>query len=117
VVKKGTGQGCNNSTYQKAAFYYHCCKSNIFGSETTFYYGGTCKLDHYSSVPPRNPRHILESVDGSGDDVERDPGLKPNLVGDHEDNEEVDGEEEAPEAPEESAEAELSMFLNSCIRD
>jgi hypothetical protein len=48
--------------------------------------------DHHISVPPRNPRHILEATDGSDDDIE-------------EDEEEP---EESAEEPEESAEAELS---------
>lgn len=67
--------------------------------------------DYYTSIPPRSPRHIL---DGSDDDIERNPAPEPILV---DDDEGEDDEEKAHEAPEESPEAELSMFFNSSIRD
>jgi hypothetical protein len=49
--------------------------------------------DHHTSVPPRNPQHILEASDGSDDDME-------DLASD---------ENKEGEAPEESDEAELGM--------
>ena len=49
--------------------------------------------DRHTSVPPRNPRHILEAADGSDND-EEDPVPDTN---------------EEREAPEESDEAELGM--------
>jgi len=51
------------------------------------------ELDQHTSVPPRNPRHILEAADGSDDD-EEDPVPDTN---------------EEREAAEESDEAELGM--------
>ena len=67
--------------------------------------------DDIPSNPPQNPKHILEAVDGSDDD-DQDPA--PELIevdDDDDDDEEDDGDEDETnlEAPEESAEAELSM--------
>ena len=54
------------------------------------------KNDHHTSVPPRNPRHILEVSDGSDDDTE-------------EDMKKID-------EPEESNKAELSTLHCSVLR-
>ena len=53
------------------------------------------EADQHTSVPPRDPWHILEAADGSNDDDE-DP--VPDINEEH-------------EAPEESDEAELGMYL------
>ena len=49
-----------------------------------------------TSVPPRNPQHILEAADGSDNAIEEDP---------------APGGSEEGEAPEESDESELGMQL------
>jgi hypothetical protein len=51
------------------------------------------ELDHRTSVPPRNPRHILEAADGSDDIINEDPASA--------------SENERVETPEESKKAEL----------
>jgi hypothetical protein len=59
------------------------------------------EADRHTSVPLRNPRHILEATDGSDDDNREDP---------------APGGSEKGEAPEESDEAELGMYLDYCFR-
>jgi hypothetical protein len=73
------------------------------------------ETDHHTgtqaSVPPRNPRRILEAADGSDDDTEGDP--VPDLIAVDNDN---DDEGTDTEELEESAEAELSAWHRSCVR-
>jgi hypothetical protein len=72
-------------------------------------------LDDIPSNPPQNPNHILEAANGSDDD---DPDPAPELIpveedeedGDEDDEDEDDEDEMNVEAPEESAEAELSRL-------
>ncbi|KAF8797536.1 hypothetical protein BYT27DRAFT_7219084 [Phlegmacium glaucopus] len=52
--------------------------------------------DYCTSVPPHNPRHVLEAADGSDNDIEEDPAPSGNEEG---------------EAPEESDEAKLGCCL------
>jgi hypothetical protein len=63
--------------------------------------------DHPKSNPPRNPRHILEAADGSDDEAPENPAPEVIVVDDH--DEPIDVLMNV-EAPEESAEAELSMY-------
>jgi hypothetical protein len=67
------------------------------------------EADHHTSVPPRNPRHILEAADGSDDDMDdiMDDEPAPELITIDDDDEDI---EVVHEAPEESAEAELRMW-------
>ena len=72
----------------------------------------------HPSVPPCNPRHILEveATDASGssdNDIYGDPAPEPITINDLDNSVDI---EEVPKAPEESAEAELSMWHYSCIR-
>ena len=53
--------------------------------------------NHQTSIPPRNPQHILEAADGSDD---------------NEDQTDDDDEDKPEEAPQESAEAELSTIAS-----
>jgi hypothetical protein len=69
--------------------------------------------DAIPSNPPKNPTHVLEAADGSDDD-DSDPA--PELIEvDDEDKDEEDAEDNEDEtnleAPEESAEAELSTDI------
>jgi len=74
------------------------------------------EADHHTSVPPRNPRHILEATDGSDDDMEGLEDPAPELININNDDDD-DEDVEVLEAPEESAEAELSTWHCSCVRD
>ena len=65
------------------------------------------ELDCRASVPPRNPRHILEAADGSDDDMEEDTASKPIVV---DDNDDMASDKGGIEEPEESDEAELSKW-------
>ena len=60
------------------------------------------EADHPKSNPPRNPRHIMEAVDGGDNEVAKDPAPEVIAVDDNDEPTNV-------EAPEESADAELSM--------
>jgi hypothetical protein len=75
------------------------------------------EASHHTSAPPRNPRHILDSVEASDDDMyaSDDPAPEVITINDDDDNNEEDMDidavtEEVLEAPEESAEAELSTW-------
>jgi hypothetical protein len=74
------------------------------------------EVDHHTSVPPRNPRHILEAADGSDDDMEEDPAPELITIDDDDEDENMDTEK-VLETPEESAEAELSMWYCLCVID
>jgi hypothetical protein len=65
------------------------------------------ELDCRASVPPRNPRHILEAADGSDDDMEEDTASKLIVV---DDNDDMASDKGGIEEPEESDEAELSKW-------
>jgi hypothetical protein len=73
--------------------------------------------NHHTSVPPRNQRHILEAADGSDDNMDEDPADIMTIDDDEDDNNLNAAGEEVLEEPEESAEAELSMWPHcSCVR-
>ena len=66
------------------------------------------EADHQKLNTPCNPRHILELSDGSDDE---DPAPEVTVVNDSDnDNCDDDNCDNDDEAPEESAEAELSMY-------
>jgi len=77
------------------------------------------KSDDHTSIPPRNPRNVLEAADSSDDlDYTDDLDPAPELISvdDEDDNNNDDDDENTnPEAPEESANAELSMASFPCI--
>lgn len=60
------------------------------------------ELDCHTSVPPRNPRHILEAADGSDDDMEEDTASKLIVVDNDND---MANDKEGIEEPEESDKA------------
>jgi hypothetical protein len=69
------------------------------------------EADHHTSVPPRNPRHILEAADGSDNMMEEDAAPEQITIKD-----DGDKDTDTEDVLEESAEAELSAGRCSCVR-
>ncbi len=72
---------------------------------------GSDESDSYTSIPPRNPKHVLEASDDDDEGI-TNPALKLIVVEDDDDDDEEEDEDTNLEAPNESAEAELGMRFN-----